>query len=193
LRSRDTFLEVDDPHGHIKKMLQTSVLNTMTKNGIPNHELKLKIGDVCLVLRAIHGLGLANNLRVRIVEIGAHSVEVATIGEIEEQKLRLPRISFKFRLPCGKSYHILRMQYPLRLVYAMTFNKSQSQTLAKVLLNITNPPFTHGQFAMSRVQDSNNICMYLTEEQLVPSEHSRTGFMPTIDVTVFQEVLQLNS
>jgi hypothetical protein len=42
LRSRDTFLEVDDPHGHIKKMLQTSVLNTMAKNGIPNHELKLK-------------------------------------------------------------------------------------------------------------------------------------------------------
>ena len=90
LRSRDTFLEVDDPHGHIKKMLQTSVLNTMTKNGIPNHELKLKIGDVCLVLCAIHGLGLANNSRVQIVEIGAHSVEVVTMGEIKEQKLKLP-------------------------------------------------------------------------------------------------------
>ncbi len=84
MRSRDTFSEVDDPHGDIKKMLQTSVLNTMTKNGIPNHELKLKIGDVCLVLCAIHGLGLANNSRVQIVEIGAHLVEVATMGEIEE-------------------------------------------------------------------------------------------------------------
>jgi len=47
--------------------------------------------------------------------------------------------------------------------------------------------------AMSRVRDSNNICMYLTEEQLVPSEHSCIGFMPTVDNTVFQEVLQLNS
>jgi hypothetical protein len=64
LRSRGTFLEVDDPHGHIKKLLQTSVLNTMRKNGIPNHKLKLEIGDICLVLCAIHGLGLANNLRV---------------------------------------------------------------------------------------------------------------------------------
>ncbi len=64
LRSRDTFLAVDDPHDHIKKMLQTSVLNTMTENGISNHELKLKIGDVYLVLHAIHGLGLANNLKV---------------------------------------------------------------------------------------------------------------------------------
>ncbi len=64
LKSKDSFPEVDDPHGHIKKMLTTSVLNSMTKNGVPNHELKLKIGDVCLVPRAIHGLGLANNLRV---------------------------------------------------------------------------------------------------------------------------------
>jgi ATP-dependent DNA helicase PIF1 len=65
------------------------------------------------------------------------------------------------------------MQYPSRLAYAMTFNKSQSQALANVLLDITNPPFTHGQLyiAMSQVWDSNNICMYLTEEQLVPSEH----------------------
>jgi ATP-dependent exoDNAse (exonuclease V) alpha subunit len=99
------------------------------------------------------------------------------MGEIEEQKLRLPQISFKFRLPYGKSYQILRMQYPLRLTYAMTFNKSQSQTLAKVLLDITNPPFTPGQLyvATTQVRDSKNIYMYLTEEQLVPSEHSRTG------------------
>jgi hypothetical protein len=62
----------------------------MTKNGIPNHKLKLKIGDFCLVLCAIHGLGLANNSRVQIAEIGAHWVEVATMGEIKERKLRLP-------------------------------------------------------------------------------------------------------
>jgi hypothetical protein len=87
------------------------------------------------------------------------------------------------------------MQYPVCLAYATTFDKSQSQTLAKVLLDITNPPFTHGQLyvAMSQVRDSNNICLYLTEEQLVPSEHSHTGFMPTVNNTVFQEVSQLNS
>jgi hypothetical protein len=27
----------------------------------------------------------------------------------------------------------------------MTYNKSQSQTLSKVLLDITTPPFSHGQ------------------------------------------------
>jgi hypothetical protein len=71
-------------------MLQTSVLNTTTKNGIPDHELKLKIGDICLILCAIHGLGLANNLRVQIVGIGAHSVEIKTMYEIKEQTLTIP-------------------------------------------------------------------------------------------------------
>jgi hypothetical protein len=32
----------------------------------------------------------------------------------------------------------------LRLAYAMTYNKSQSQTLSKVLLDITTHPFSHG-------------------------------------------------
>jgi hypothetical protein len=117
------------------------------------------------------------------------------MGEIEEQTLKIPQISFKFRLPYRQSYQILWMQFPLRLAYAVTFNKSQSQTLAKALFDITNPPFTHGQLyiAMSRVRDCRNIFMYLTEEQLVPTEHSQTCFTPTVDNTVFQEVLQLNS
>ncbi len=59
--SRDSFEEVDNPNGHLKKMLTKSVLNKFQKNGVPNHELVLKMGDICLVTRAINGLGLANN------------------------------------------------------------------------------------------------------------------------------------
>ena len=58
---RDSFEEVDDPNGHLKKMLTKAVLNKFWKNGVPNHELILKMGDICLVTRAINGLGLANN------------------------------------------------------------------------------------------------------------------------------------
>jgi hypothetical protein len=62
--SRDSFEEVDDPNGHLKKMLTKAVLNKFWKNGVPNHELILKTGDICLVTRAINGIGLANNSRV---------------------------------------------------------------------------------------------------------------------------------
>jgi hypothetical protein len=88
------------------------------------------------------------------------------------------------------------MQFPLHLAYIVTFNKSQYQTLVKVMLDIMSPPsFTHEQLyvALSRVRDSKNIRAYLTSEQLDPSDHSCTGFMPTVNNTVYQDVLILNS
>ncbi len=76
----------------------------------------------------------------------------------------------------------------------MTYNKSQSQTLSKVLLDITSPPFSHGQLyvALSRVQDYNIIRFYVTEDQLMQSNISLTGFMPTVDNIVYEDVLALN-
>ena len=195
LRSKDTFSEVDDLHGHIKKMLNKALLNDFKKSGIPNHELTLKVGDICLITRAIKSLELANNSRVQIVSIFTHSVEIKTIGEDSERTLRIPRIPFKFRLKYGSSYQLTRTQFPLRLAYAMTYNKCQSQTLMKVLLDITNPPFSHGQLyvPLSRVHDSTKIAIYLKHEQLSPSLDTTTGYMPMIDNIVYQEVLKLNS
>ncbi len=95
------------------------------------------MGDMCLVTRAINGLGLANNSRVQVTYVRMHSVEVITMGDNEGRTEKIPRITFKFRMPYGKSYQLTRRQFPLRLAYAMTYNKSQSQTLSKVLLDIT--------------------------------------------------------
>jgi hypothetical protein len=107
LRSKDSFSEVDDPKGHLKKMLSTTMLNGFLKNaGVPNHELILKVGNVCLVTHAINGLGLANNSRVRIIAIHRYCAEVLTVGDCAKQNIRMPRISFKFRLPYGKSYQL---------------------------------------------------------------------------------------
>jgi hypothetical protein len=185
---------VDDPNGHLKKILIKAVLNKFWKNGVPNHELILKMGDICLVTRAINGLGLANNSQVRVTNVHTHSVKVITMGDNEGQTVKIPRITFKFRMPYGKSYQLTRRQFPLRLAYAMTYNKSQSQTLSKVLLDLTSPPFSHGQLyvALSHVQDYNNIRFYVTEDQLMQSNISCTGFMPTVNNIVYEDALALN-
>jgi hypothetical protein len=95
LMSRDSFEEVEDPNGHLKKMLTKAVLNKLRKNGVPNHELILRTGDTCLVTRAINGLGLANNSGVQVTNVCMHSVEVITMGDNEGQTVRIPRITFK--------------------------------------------------------------------------------------------------
>jgi len=193
-RSKDTFSEADDVNGHTQKMISSSLINGLKKSGVPNHELTLKVGDICLIARAIPCLEIANNSQVKIVNIRTHSVEVKTIGEETARTIPLPRIPFKFRLKYGNSYQLTRMQFPLRVAYAMTYNKSQSQTLVKVLLDIKIPPFSHGQLyvTLSRVRDSKKIAMYVRDDQLVQSMDAKTGYMPTIDNIAYQEVLKLN-
>jgi hypothetical protein len=176
-------------------MLTKAVLNEFQKNGIPNHEFILKSGDIGLATRAINGLGLANNSQAQVTNVRTHSVEVITMGDNEGGTVRIPHITFKFRMPYGKPYQLTKRQFPLRLAYTMTYNKSQSQTLSKDLLNITSPPFSHGQLYValrSHVQDYNNIRFYVTKDQLMQPNISLIGFMPTIDNIVNEDVLALN-
>jgi hypothetical protein len=175
-------------------MISTSLLNGFKKSGVPNQKLTLKDGDTCLITRAITCLELSKNSQIKIVSIRTHSVEVKTIGEETARTIPLPRIPFKFCLKYVNSYQLTRMQFPLRVAYAMTYNKSQSQTLVKVLLDIKNPPFSHGQLyvTLSRVRDSTKIAMYVRDDQFVQSMDAKTGYMPTIDNIAYQEVLKLN-
>jgi hypothetical protein len=170
LYSKDTFSDVDDPNGHLQQMLTTAVLNEMNHSTVPPHILELKVNDICLVTRNLSKrYGLANNTRVRILEISPQKtvIRVQTLTS-QPKSATIPRIRFKFRLPFGKSFQMIRIQFPLRLAYCMTYNKSQGQTLHKVLLDVSTPPFAHGHLyvALSRVTNSSNIKIICKEEQI---------------------------
>ena len=63
--------------------------------------------------------------------------------EITERNWQLNVMLFEFK----------RLQFPIRLAFAMTINKSQGQSLKVCGLNLENPCFSHGQLyvACSRV------------------------------------------
>jgi hypothetical protein len=169
IRSKDSFAEVDDPKGYLKEMMTTNVLNRMNHTSVPPHELNLKVNDICSLTRNLtKRYGLANNTRVRILEISPSrtAIRVQTLGN-EPMSATIPRIRFKFRLPFG-SFQMTRIQFPLRLAYCMTYNKSQGQTLQKVLLDVSTPPFAHGHLyvALSRVTSYLNIKMICTNKQI---------------------------
>jgi ATP-dependent exoDNAse (exonuclease V) alpha subunit len=185
LNSKDSLCEVDDPHGYLKNMLTTEVLNGFGHVSVPSHQLLLKIGDICLITRNLsRRYGLANNTRVRILHIAKVYIRVQTLDE-QPKSATLPRICFKFRLPFQESYEMMRIQFPLRLAYCLTYNKSQGQTMKKVLVDISKPPFAHGHLyvALSRVTNYQNIKIICTAEQVYEN-------CPVVDNVTYKELIQ---
>ena len=190
LRSHDNLCEIDDPHGYIKDMMGEPLLNTITQSGVPAHNLQLKVSDVCIVLRSVRGCDIANNQRVLILDIKPNYLRVQTIESFPRQ-LYIPRIRFKFGIhKYGQNYTMMRTQFPLRLSYCMTYNKSQGQTLKRVLLDTTGEPFAHGHayVALSRVRKHDDIKLYLPAEQLHPMNDSNVLY-PKISNIVYPSVL----
>jgi hypothetical protein len=101
---------------------------------------------------------------VRILRISPRLIIAETVEETP-RVVYIPRIRFKFSLKYATSFSMLRTQFPLRLAYAMTYNKGQGQTFHKTLLDITTAPFAHGHFYVgnSRVRSSANVRFYLEE------------------------------
>ena len=139
LLSADVLAEVDDPHGFLQELLTTETLNKFNKVGVPPHDLLLCPGDICIILRNLSKKdAITNNTRVRIISISRFCIQVQTLGS-NPKRAAIPRIKFKFRLPFGQSYQLRRTQFPLRLAYCMSFNKSQGQEMDSVLLDLRNP------------------------------------------------------
>jgi ATP-dependent DNA helicase PIF1 len=168
--SYDCYDGVDDPHGHLASTLRSQdVLNRFCANGVPQHQLSLKVGDICLLLRTIAPeMGLTTNTRVKIVSLYERSVRVQKLSDGTFHNI--PKINFTIKLPYGKSFKMRRSQIPLALAYAMTINKSQGQEFDRVLVDLTSVAFSHGHLyvALSRIRKPTSILIFVKPDNLNP-------------------------
>jgi hypothetical protein len=123
-------------------------LQTPNSSSLPPSKLTLKVGCIVILLRNLNPQrGLSNGTKLVVKEIGEYVLKVAVMngnGVDNEQIEFIVRIKLT-TTENGYPFVLTRKQFPVRLSFAMTINKSQGQSLTNVGIDFRYPVFTHGQ------------------------------------------------
>jgi hypothetical protein len=148
----------------------TEYLQSLNPPNFPRSKLQLKIGSVVMLLRNLNvQAGLCNGTRMLVREVGAYTLQVSIINSANPDDINIihciPRITLS-TLEGELSFTLTRKQFPVRLCFAMTINKSQGQSLSRVGIDLRYPTFTHGQLyvAFSRSKDWQNVSVLFSQD-----------------------------
>jgi len=94
-------------------------------------------------------------------------VEILT-GSNAWKRAFLPRIKLKTNASSGLPFVLSRKQFPVRLSFAITINKSQGQTFPNVGIYLPRHVFSHGQLyvALSRGVSQNSTKVLIKEGKI---------------------------
>ena len=143
-------------------------LNSLKASGLPLAQLALKIGCPLMLLRNIDPTnGLCNGTRMILLRIQPRVLECRILGgKHKGHTAFIPRIILE---PSNEQLPIKlrRRQFPVRLAFVMTVNKSQGQSVQHVGLDLRTPVFSHGQLyvALSRCTSGDRIKVLFPKAQ----------------------------
>jgi ATP-dependent DNA helicase PIF1 len=109
-----------------------------------------------------HSKGLANSSRMVLTRVHFRLLKGRLLSsEFYRQFCLIPRV--KLDTDADHFPRFSRKQFPVKIYYAMTIYKSQSQLLKRVSVDFRRPCFTHGQLyvALSRVTNISRLNVLL--------------------------------
>ena len=128
---------------------------------MPEHKLSLKVGVPIILLRNINPKGgLCNGTRLQITHLGQWIIGAQILtGSFKGRRVMIPRITLTNNGESDMTCELRRRQFPIRLAFAITINKSQGQSLKYVGVDLRNEVFAHGQLyvAVSRATEPANV------------------------------------
>lgn len=166
MQSADSLI-MDSPDD-LQNAMPVEFLNSITVSGLPLSRLALKVGSPLMLLRNLDpSSGLCNGTRLVLTRIKPRVLECRILSGVGCGNIVLiPRISIE---PSAEDIPVKfkRRQFPVRLAFAMTINKSQGQSVANVGLDLRTPVFSHGQLyvALSRCTSESRIKVLFPEHE----------------------------
>ncbi|KAF7372308.1 ATP-dependent DNA helicase [Mycena venus] len=141
-------------------------LRSLDASGLPPGELTLKPGCPVILLRNLApSQGLCNGTRMVIRRMSDRVLEAEILGgQHNGEVVFIPRITLT---PSGSttdfSFILSRLQFPIRLAFAISINKAQGQSVKYVGIDLRTPVFSHGQLyvALSRATSQRRVTVLL--------------------------------
>lgn len=113
-----------------------------------------------MLMRNLDAYRLCNGTRLRMTKLQQNIIGATILtGVGKGECVIIPRISI---IPTDLPFQFKRVQFPVKLNFAVTINKAQRQTLQVAGVHLEKTCFSHGQLyvACSRVSNARNLHIF---------------------------------
>ncbi|XP_024947845.1 ATP-dependent DNA helicase PIF6-like [Cephus cinctus] len=132
-------------------------LNSLDLPGLPPHNLQLKVGSIIIMLRNLNQPKLCNGTRFAVKHLKNNVIQAMLLkGKFKGEEVLIPRIPM---IPTDLPFEFKRIQFRVRVTFAMTINKAQGQSLRLCGLNLEFPCSSHGQLYVACSACRKAVCI----------------------------------